>query len=257
MCYNGAAMKPTSRLEKIRVGRDQIFWLVVGVLFLLYAILQLDVVRLATTLVSLVLAVTVHECAHAWMADQLGDPTGRYLGRVSLNPMVHLDPMGSLMMVVTAVTGIGIGWGKPVPVSPHRLRYGPRLGVGLVALSGPLSNLVLAMAFGLIIRFAPRLPPWLFELLNALVWVNIVVAIFNLIPLPPLDGHSVVLGLLSLSRSTWAWSISQFLTRLQRQGPMLLILVIVVTQFLGIPLLSWFLGPASGFLYRLITGSRG
>ncbi len=117
--------------NNLRLGRDQIFWLVAGLVLLIYALVVLDTLRFVSTLVALVLAITVHECAHAWSANRLGDPTSRLMGRVSLNPLVHLDPLGSIMMVITALTGMGIGWGKPVPVTPYRLRFG-RAWVSLV-----------------------------------------------------------------------------------------------------------------------------
>ena len=94
----------------------------------------------------ILIALDIHEFFHAWVADQLGDPTARYLGRISLNPLVHLDPLGTMMMFMAALTGRGIGWGKPVPVNPHNLRYGPRVGMGIVSFAGPFANLVTAAA---------------------------------------------------------------------------------------------------------------
>lgn len=248
--------------NNIRYRRDILFWVIAGVLLAsyLFTVLRLDVARLASTLVALLLAITVHECAHAWVADRLGDPTARYLGRVSLNPLVHLDPLGSVMMIMTAITGMGIGWGKPVPVAPHRLRYGSRLGNGIVAFSGPLSNLILAVLFGLILRALVALPlrgnlvAFQTAFLNTIIWTNLGLAMFNLLPLPPLDGHSVLLGLLSLSRSRWAWRASQFIIALQQQGPMLLFGLLIITQMLGLNLIGRLIGPPAQFLYRLITG---
>ncbi len=234
--------------------RDQIFWLVVGVLLLIYALFQLDLVSFLLTAVALILAITVHECAHAWVADRLGDPTARYLGRVSLNPLVHLDPVGTVMMLVTALTGMGIGWGKPVPISPHRLRYGQHLGGGLVALAGPLANLLLAALSGLALRLVGLRSMALAMALNTIVVTNIVIAMFNLLPLPPLDGHSVLLGLLSLLRGKWAWRVVDFVQSWQRLGPMFLILLIVFSQFLGINILGWWVGPPLRFFYRLFVG---
>ncbi len=236
------------------LGRDRIFWVVIGVLLLAYALLRLNVVSLLATLIALLLAITVHECAHAWVANELGDPTARYLGRISLNPLVHLDPLGTVMMVVTALTGFGIGWGKPVPVSPYRLRYGPRLGNGIVALSGPISNLLLATVLGLVWRFAPPLPQTIGLFLYAIVVTNIIIAMFNLLPLPPLDGHSILLGLLSLSRSSWAWRVSQFVAGWQQYGPLILLAVLVISQFLGLNLIGWLIDPPTRFFLRLIVG---
>lgn len=235
-------------------GRDKTFWIVVGGLFLLYGIFRLGVVGLLTAAAGLLVAITVHECAHAWAAEQLGDPTARYMGRVSLNPVVHLDPMGTVMMAVTMVMGMGIGWGKPVPVSPHRLRFGPRLGNGIVALAGPAANLLTAVVFGLALRAVPGPFFGLANVLAAVALTNIVIAMFNLLPIPPLDGHSVLLGLLSLSRSRVAWKVSQFMLALQRQGPMVLIFVIILTQLAGINLIGWLIGPPTRLLFRVIAG---
>ena len=238
----------------MRLGRDKTFWIVVGGLFLLYGIFRLGVVGLLTTVGALLVAITVHECAHAWAAEQLGDPTARLMGRVSLNPLVHLDPMGTVMMAVTAVMGMGIGWGKPVPVSPHRLRYGPRLGNGIVALAGPAANLLTALALGLVLRLLPGSLFGVGGVLATVAFTNIVIAMFNLLPIPPLDGHSVLLGLLSLSRSRVAWQVSQFMLTLQRQGPMVLIFVIILTQLAGFNLIGWLIGPPTRLLFRIIAG---
>jgi len=238
----------------MRLGRDKTFWIVVGGLFLLYGIFRLGVVGLLTTVGALLVAITVHECAHAWAAEQLGDPTARLMGRVSLNPLVHLDPMGTVMMAVTAVMGMGIGWGKPVPVSPHRLRYGPRLGNGIVALAGPAANLLTALALGLVLRLLPGSLFGVGGVLATVAFTNIVIAMFNLLPIPPLDGHSVLLGLLSLSRSRVAWQVSQSMLTLQRQGPMVLIFVIILTQLAGFNLIGWLIGPPTRLLFRIIAG---
>jgi len=248
-------MEPRVRAMSTKFGRDQIFWLVVGGLFLAYIFLRGDALFLFATLLSLLIAVTVHEFFHAWTANQLGDPTAKYLGRVSLNPLVHLDPLGTVMMVVTTLTGMGLGWGKPVPISPYRLRYGPRLGSGIVALSGPLSNLLLAILVGLVMRFAPMLPATIHLFLTAIIWTNLIIAMFNLIPLPPLDGHSVLLGLLSLSRSRWAWRVSRFIAGLQRYGPMALLGVILISQILGLNLIGSIIGPPARALYRILVKS--
>lgn len=243
----------------IRLGRDQIFWLVAGLVLLVYALVVLDTLSFAATIVALLLAITVHECAHAWTANQLGDPTSRLMGRVSLNPLVHLDPLGTIMMFVTALTGMGIGWGKPVPVSPHRLRYGPYLGNGLVALSGPVSNLLLAAAMGLVLRLLPTLPralDWLALVLVTLVYVNILIALFNLLPVPPLDGYSVLIGLVSLIRAQWSGSLIRALSGLERYGSLILIGLLILPQVVGRSLLGGIIGPPSQWLFTLITGWR-
>ena len=124
-------------------------------------------------LFSLLIAIDVHEFAHAWMANELGDSTARYYGRLSLNPLVHLDPMGTMMMVFSIFYGFGIGWGKPVPVNPVYLRKGPRVGMGLVSAAGPLSNLVLAAIVAVPIRLGLPLPWSVVNLLLIVISVNI------------------------------------------------------------------------------------
>ena len=104
----------------------------------------LDPIFIIVSLISLVLGITIHEFAHALSADLLGDPTPRYQGRLTLNPVAHFDPVGGLMILVSSISGFGFGWGKPVPVNPVNLRYGPRVGLALVSFAGPFSNIVLA-----------------------------------------------------------------------------------------------------------------
>jgi Zn-dependent protease len=239
------------------LGRDQIFWIIVGIVVVAYVLLRGDAVRMAATLVGLVIAITVHECAHAWMANELGDPTARYLGRVSLNPLRHLDPMGSVMIVLTSLIGTGIGWGKPTPVNPSRLRYGSRLGNAIVSLAGPVSNMVVGLVFGLLLRFILTviLPLWVYEGLLALVSTNVVIAMFNLIPIPPLDGFGVLLGLVSLIPGRGAWDVYQWLSGLQRYGAFLLLGVIFLLPFLGLNVVGWWVIPPTRLFLRLVVGA--
>jgi len=205
-------------------------------------------------LVSLLIAIDVHECAHAWMANELGDPTARYYGRLSLNPLVHLDPMGTIMMLFSIFYGFGIGWGKPVPVNPMYLRRGPRVGMGIVAAAGPLSNLVLAAIVAVPIRLGLPLPLWLVRLLLVVISVNIGIALFNLLPIPPLDGASILRGILSTIRTRWAYQLSEAFDRVQAQGYIIFILLILVDQILPISILGSVLGIPYRFLYRLMVG---
>lgn len=131
-------------------------------------------------LIPLIISLTLHEYAHSWVADQLGDPTPKAYGRLSLNPLAHLDPLGTLMLIFA-----GIGWGKPVPIDPYNLRH-PRRDELLISLSGPLSNLFLAVILSLF-----HLP-----FLNVFIFVNVALAVFNLLPIPPLDGSKIFLDLL-------------------------------------------------------------
>lgn len=241
-----------------RLKQDSTFWIIVGALLLLYLILQLQaVIPFLLTLFWLMITITVHEFAHAWAADKLGDPTARFAGRLSLNPLVHLDPVGTVMIVLTALTGFGLGWGKPVPVSPHRLRFGRRKGNALVALAGAVANILLATIVGLLyswldIRF--DLPLLLQQVLRGLVMTNYIIAFFNLIPLPPLDGYSVLIGLISLSRSSWAFRAVQSIESLRRYGPFVLLTLIILSQFSGLNLFGWLVGRPAFFMYRFVMG---
>lgn len=162
---------------------------------------------LVLSLIVLLFSLTVHEAAHALTADRLGDPTARLLGRISLNPMVHLDPIGTVLLpIISMVTGAQlIGWAKPVPVDVSRLVNGRR-GFMAVAAAGPASNLVLAViaavALRVIVPLVDRgsdvLVP-LSYLLDTAVELNALLAIFNLVPVPPLDGGNVLAGVLPAS----------------------------------------------------------
>lgn len=165
---------------------------------------------------SLVVAITIHEFSHAWMADRLGDPTPRLQGRLSLNPLRHLDPLGTLLLVL-----VRFGWGKPVVFDPYNLKH-PRRDSALIALAGPASNVILAMLLALTIRFlGPELPPlFVAEVLSFMLTMNLVLAVFNLIPVHPLDGGKILVGF--LPRET-AQELDAFL---QRYGFIILLLLI-------------------------------
>jgi Zn-dependent protease len=215
--------------------------------------LGFNLARLAAIIVAVLVAIDVHECFHAWVAAKLGDPTARNLGRVSLNPLVHLDPLGTLMILMTAITGFGIGWGKPVPVDPYRLRHGPLTGMGIVSLAGPAANLTTAVALAIPFRlWGMILPSMVLELLVIIIVVNIGLAIFNLIPIPPLDGYGVLMGILGSLRRPWAYRWSYNLARYERYGPMILLLVIIVDPY--IPLFSAIISPPYLLLRQLILG---
>ncbi|MDR7567247.1 MAG: site-2 protease family protein, partial [Armatimonadota bacterium] len=147
--------------------------------------------HLLATAVALLVAVTVHEYAHAYTAVRLGDPTPKRLGRLTLNPLAHLDPWGTLLLLLA-----GFGWAKPVPVNPAYFAD-PRRGMLMVAAAGPLANLALLGALGALAR-AGTVPElgWLGELWLRLLYVNAVLAVFNLLPVPPLDGSRILGALL-------------------------------------------------------------
>jgi Zn-dependent protease len=172
-------------------------------------LLDIDFAQVFLAFIVLLFSLTVHETAHAWTADRLGDPTARRLGRVSLNPIVHADLIGTVIFpLVAMVAGIPlIGWAKPVPVSVRHLRHQRRDYV-LVAAAGPASNLVLAIGAAFALRLLPVSPVTLGEpnisvpvasLLSRALQINVLLAVFNMIPIPPLDGGNVIGGLLPRS----------------------------------------------------------
>ncbi len=207
-------------------------------------------------LVALIIALDVHEFSHALMAHQQGDDTPRYMGRLTLNPLAHLDPLGTLMMFLMVFRGFGFAWGKPVPVNPMYLRSGFRVGMGIVSLAGPLSNFVLAALFGLPVRLASfwALPQPLILFFAIAAQINIWLGLFNLIPLAPLDGSKVLQGILGAVREPWAFELGNALMRLDAQGPMILVMVFLVDSFLPISILGLILGPPNHLLRWLFLG---
>lgn len=205
-------------------------------------------------LLALVVSISIHEFSHAWSAYELGDPTARNLGRLTLNPVVHFDPLGALMIVFMAFSGWGLGWGKPVPVNPYNLRINPRMGMGLTAAAGPFSNLVLATISAIPLRLGWSPPGLLQVFLWTMVITNVSLAVFNLIPLPPLDGFSVVQGLLATFRTQWAYEWGNKLDRLAPYGPILLLALLSLGWFAGLNLLGSIMAPLVEALLSLILG---
>lgn len=163
------------------------------------------------SIITLIIAITVHEFAHSFTADQLGDPTPRASGRLTLNPLAHLDPIGSLMLILA-----GFGWGKPVPIDSLNFQN-PKRDQLLVSLSGPTSNLILAVLTAILSR-AIGLSPFLLTFIS----INIAIAIFNLLPIPPLDGSHILFGLLPEDQSiAWQQALGSY-------GPILLIILFIL-----------------------------
>jgi Zn-dependent protease len=166
----------------------------------------IDFAQVFIVFIVLLFSLTVHETAHAWTADRLGDPTGRLLGRISLNPLVHIDWIGTVLFPLIGLIGGGFffGWAKPVPVNLGRLRRG-RTDFMLVAAAGPASNMLIAIAASVLLAVTPweslltgsrDVATPLFTLLSRALTLNVLLAVFNMLPIPPLDGGTVLGGLL-------------------------------------------------------------
>lgn len=199
-----------------------------------------DLTQAFAILVGFTIAITIHEFSHAATAYALGDSTARNAGRLTLNPVKHLDPLGSLLLLLIVFSGTpGIGWGKPVPVQPWNLR-GDRRGMAIVSAAGPVSNVVLAVITlsveAVLDLYTVPLPNWLTALLSSIVSVNIGLAAFNFLPLPPLDGFSLAIGLLP-ERAAMA------LASAERYGPGLLLLLVFAPSIIKIDLLSYAIRP--------------
>ena len=207
--------------------------------------LDIDVAQILIRFIVLLFCLTVHETAHAWTADRLGDPTARRLGRISLNPVVHADLIGTVVFPLLAMVG-GIpliGWAKPVPVDTRRLGH-PRRDYMLVAAAGPASNLVMAVIAAALLAILPVSPIVLGEinvsvpiatLLTVAVTLNLLLALFNMLPIPPLDGGNVLLGLLPRSAA-------RLFEQLTPYGFLLLYVLMFTGGF------SYLLGPPYNFL---------
>lgn len=188
--------------------------------------------------ISLVIAITVHEFAHALVADRLGDPTPKLQGRLTLNPLSHLDPIGTIMILL-----VSFGWGKPVQFDPFNLKN-PRRDAALISIAGPISNLILATLLSVVIRFVP---PVAGQFLLPVIYLNVLLAVFNLLPIHPLDGFKIVGGLLSENQSREWYSLEKY-------GFIFLILLLLV-PIGGNSLLFSLLGPVVNFIIILLLGS--
>lgn len=166
------------------------------------------------TISSLAISISFHEAAHAWMANRLGDPTAKHLGRISLNPFDHIDPIGTVILpLFLIISGLPVfGWAKPTPFNPWNLEN-PKRDSALISLAGPASNFAIAIVLALIFRVIR------FDLLLSIIQLNLALGIFNLIPIHPLDGFKVVGGLLPKNLYL-QW------VQLERYGPILLLVLI-------------------------------
>ncbi|OHA84892.1 MAG: hypothetical protein A2408_01385 [Candidatus Yonathbacteria bacterium RIFOXYC1_FULL_52_10] len=190
----------------------------------------------------LIMSVVIHEVSHGYMANILGDPTARLAGRLTLNPLPHIDPLGSVILPATLVlmhSNILFGWAKPVPYNPYNLRN-QRWGTALVGAAGVLANLLLAFVFGMIIRFGAGLPPAFIEISAIIVFVNALLAVFNLLPVPPLDGAKVLFAVLPVQFRHIEETMEQYWY----------VLIIPVILFAGVIVI-----PATRFIFALFAGT--
>jgi Zn-dependent protease len=209
--------------------------------------LDADPAVLAGIAVALVVGITFHEFSHAFTADQLGDHRPRALGRVSLNPVRHIEPMGAIFFLIA-----GFGWGRPVPVNVYALRPG-RIGMAMVAGAGPIANLVVAVGFAVVFRALDTSGmlddggSFVTQLLFSIVLFNVVLALFNLLPVPPLDGYNIVLPFLPPRTA--------FMVQRYAQYGMLALLLLVVLSYGpgGGPIGLLF--DAAGWIARLLIGA--
>jgi Zn-dependent protease len=202
------------------------------------------------TLIPVWLSLSVHECAHAWAAWRLGDDTAQRMGRLTLNPLAHIDPIGTLLL---PLLGVPFGWAKPVPVQPHRFHAGVNMRTGMmyVALAGPLSNLCLSvLCLALLAVFLLVLPngsPTLHnahQILSMVIMINVILAVFNLLPVPPLDGSRVADALMPEAlRPVWE--------SFYHAGPIGLIAILILPRFLGINLFAWPCHAIQAVIYQL------
>lgn len=193
---------------------------------------------------ALLVAITVHEAAHAWMAYKLGDHTAKYEGRVTLNPLAHLDPIGTLMIFVAH-----FGWGKPVPYNPHNLKD-PKSGAALIALAGPMANFITALILTIPAKYIPfeMIPmggSFIFNVLQTTIILNIFLLVFNLLPIAPLDGSKLIGAFIPYSYEA---EYQEFL----RVGPYILIGILFLQYILNINILGRILFPLFDYIYAFI-----
>lgn len=196
-------------------------------------------------IIAIALGITVHEFMHAWTAHRFGDDTGRLMGRLTLDPRAHLDMWGSLLIVL-----IGFGYGKPVPVNETRLTPG-RIGMSFVSLAGPLTNVALAAIAAIPLRFgtADVLSGAYERILISIVIFNCLLGIFNLLPIPPLDGSKVVYGLLP-PQAAWSWRT------FEQYGPFILLAILFLLPYMRIDVLGPVVITPARVLAELLVGQR-
>lgn len=197
--------------------------------------------------VGLLIAVTIHEFSHALLADRLGDPTPRVQGRLTLNPIRHLDPIGTLALLL-----VGFGWGKPVQFDPYNLAN-PRRDAAIISVAGPISNILLAISLSIVLRLMLAFSPIPFAaqaVLFPIIYINVILAIFNLIPIHPLDGGKILIGLLPPD-------VAHSWDRILHQYGIFMLLFLILPIFGQTSLVFSFISPTINFILSLlIPGPR-
>jgi len=192
--------------------------------------MRFNILNLLLSIPAILIAITFHEYAHGWAAYKLGDPTPKFYGRLTLNPLAHLDPIGTIMLLI-----FRFGWAKPVPINPNNFSNYKRDTI-LVSIAGPLANFLLSIVFALIGRiFMPFYIIPLNAFLSINIYINIALAIFNLMPIPPLDGSRLLLLLLPYRYMYIADFLEQY-------GFIVIIMLIAFTNFIGVivsPIVNW------------------
>ena len=209
----------------------------------------MNFVPLLLSVPPILLALSFHEYAHGWMAYRLGDPTAKHEGRLTMNPLAHLDPLGTMMIII-----VHFGWAKPVPVNPMNLKD-PKKDMLWIALAGPVSNVIMAAGLGLILRIMIGMGMrvdgsflgYFQYMLYFAVMINLVLAIFNMIPIPPLDGSRILFGLLPTE-------YEESYLRFQQIGPMVLLGLVVINSYFGIPIFSVLITPFVSVFSSLFVG---
>lgn len=207
---------------------------------------------LISRILTLIIAFTIHEFSHAWVADRLGDSTPRQYGRLTLNPLRHLDFMGSLLLIIA-----GFGWAKPTPINPAALQKRSPAGLMWVSLAGPLSNFIMALIAALPLRLGwissktslitSQILPTPYEFLSEFIFLNLLLMLFNLIPLPPLDGDKI-------TEYFAPPLLARIMNVIRPYGSLVLMVLIFLPQFFGVDILSWMMVPVLPNLWNLLIG---
>jgi Zn-dependent protease len=209
---------------------------------MIFSLLQSPLI-LVYFIIALLVALTFHEFAHAWSSKKLGDPTPELLGRVTLNPLAHLDLMGTIFLLL-----VGFGWGKPVPFNPSNFKN-PRRDTFLTAISGPIANMILAIIFSIPFRIGTLIGVDFFNttfgpLFSLIIQINIILGVFNLIPIPPLDGSKIL----------YLFAPRNIIMFLERYGISILFLLIIMSYLGGVDIFSLVITKPAIYLMHVFTG---